>query len=119
KNEDWMILFDGFIVVNFHQSDAFRGAVAATPFGKFIQGTEYGSYAVDNQFADNHDVMVAAKTPEAEYFYTLETVHGGVMSIWHDPVEYYWYAQRKRPKAEDIYTLNPNNVSPSKTLVLH
>ena len=115
--EDWMILNDGFIVVHFHKSEQFSAAVMGTPFGRFIANTEYADYAVSNTFADNHDVMVAPKPPSAQYRFTLETVHGGVMSVWLDRDTRSWFAQRKRPKKEHILTLNTNNVSPKKTLV--
>ena len=119
KNEDWMILADGFLVVHFHRSDDFNQAVFQTPFGRFIEGTEYADYAVGNEFADNTDLMLGNKTPDAQYRYTIETVMGGTMSIWYDRQKSCWYAQRKRPKMENIFTLNVNNVSPHKTLWLN
>lgn len=119
QDDDWMILKSGFIAVHFHKSAEFQEAVFATPFGKFIQGTEYADYAVGNQFLDNNDLMIASKTPEARYRWTLETLHGGYMSLWYDRQAYCWYAQRKRPKAEDIHTLDPAKVSPHKTLLIN
>ena len=119
SNQDWMILFDGFLVVHFHKDDEFNQAVFRTPFGKFIEGTEYAEYAVGNEFADNNDLMLGNKTPDAVYRYTVETISGGSMSIWYDRDKMCWYAQRKRPKMENIYTLNPHNVSPHKTLWLN
>lgn len=117
-DEDWMILKNGFIVVHFHKSDEFNNAVYATPFGQFIQGTDYAEYAVGNQFRDNNDLMLGDKPPEARYRWTLETINGGSMSLWYDRQNYCWYAQRKRPRSEDIYTMDPAEVSPDKTLLI-
>lgn len=117
--DDWMILYDGFLVIHFHKSDAFSSAVLGTPFGRFISGTDYADYAVGNTFADNHDLLIGHKTPEAQYRLTIEMMFGGYMSIWYDRQESMWYAQRKRPRKENIYTLNPANVSPDKTLWLN
>lgn len=114
--QEWMILYDGFIAIHFHDSTEFAQAVYQTRFGQFIQGTQFGDYAVGNSFKDNHDLMIATKTPDARYMLTIETIHGGAMSIWLDRSTWTYYAQRKRPKQENIYTLDPHNVSPHRTL---
>lgn len=117
--EDWLLRSNGFIVIHFHKDEAFTNAVLATPFGRFIQGTDYADYAVGNTFADNNRLMIGEKTPDAQYRYSLETMSGGTMSIWYDRPHRVWYAQRKRPKQESVYTLDPANVSPSKTLMIN
>lgn len=118
ESDEWMILAKGFIVVHFHNSDHFASKVFETAFGQFIQDTEYADYAVGNKFKDNNKLMIGTKPPEAKYWFTLETLTGGAMSIWRDMKSHTWYAQRKRPKVEDVCTLDPGQASPEKTLLI-
>jgi hypothetical protein len=42
-----------------------------TRFGKIIDGTSYGNYAIDNQFLLDNDKFVEKKTGNCSYLYTL------------------------------------------------
>lgn len=118
EGQEWIIKNNGFIAVHFDKSEAFIQAIYQTPFGKFIKDTDYSKYAVENKFKDNNDYLIELKPENARYRWTLETVESGTLSLWEDPQTRTWYAQRKRPKVEDIKTLNPDEASPHKTLLL-
>lgn len=114
--EQWIRAYDGFICVNIIDDKAFNQEVYTTRFGAFIAGTEYAAYAVDSEFADNHDAMVDGKTPIARYHFTLETKNG-VVSVWLDHVNRIWYAQDDRPKQEKYWTLDPAKMREGRFLV--
>lgn len=107
---------DGFIVCHFVESEDFKKDVYATRFGKFIQDTEYGDYAVQNEFSDNHDELLGAKSPAAVYYMTLETSQG-TFSVWVDYEDEKQYIQERRPKKELMMTLLPEKMSVNKTLL--
>ena len=107
---------DGFMIVHFIDSDEFENEVYQTKFGRFIQQTDYAEYAVANKFSDNHKHLIGGKPSRAKYFLTLETKSYS-MSIWYDAYEGIYYAQKKRPKVEDIFVLNPEQVTEDKILI--
>ena len=117
KVGDLITMSDGFIVAHFVDSAEFNSEVYKTRFGKFIEGTEYADYALGNEFADNHELMIGRKPFDAEYAYTLET-REGTFSVWYHRKEGDYYLQEKRPGQELKYTLLPNKVDKENRLLL-
>lgn len=108
---------EGFIVAHFVDSKDFNNEVYKTRFGKFIQGTEYADYALGNEFADNHELLLGKKPSDSEYAYTLQT-QDGTFSVWFDRKEGIFYLQQKLPGQQLCYTLMPNKVTPDNRLLL-
>lgn len=115
---EWSTHFDNFIVAHFVEASEFSTAAYATKFGKFIQGTEYGAYALGNEFADANDRMLGDKTSRARYLYTLETAQG-TFSVWVDWGIPTYYIQGKRPKRETLYTMLPERMDDGRILMLY
>jgi hypothetical protein len=119
RNDEWLISHNGFIVAHFPQATDFVGEVYETKFGQFIQNSEYADYAVGNEFSDNHSTLVKPKSSTARYTATIET-KTGTFSLWIDqkaqdaPI---FYVTSKRPKREFIWTLLPENMTETKTLI--
>jgi hypothetical protein len=105
-----------FVAVHFIQNTEYKKEVYNTRIGGFIAGTDYGAYAVDNEFHDNHDALIEEKTPDSEYLFTLEA-KAGTFSVWYDAKQRQFYATSKRPKKEVMFTLLPEKMSEEKTLV--
>lgn len=106
-----------WIVAHFVDSKEFNQEVYKTRFGEFIEDTDYGDYALGNEFADNHELMIGRKPSDAEYAYTLET-RAGTFSIWFARKDGLYYLQEKRPGQELKYTLLPNRVDTDNRLLL-
>ena len=106
-----------FIVCHFADSADFKAGVYKTAFGQFIEGTEYGDYAVGSEFSDNNDNLIQKKNPRATYQFTLET-RGGVFSVWVDWNGPDYYIQTKLPKEQDWFTILPERVTEEKTLLI-
>lgn len=109
---------EGFIAADFPTSDEYRKSIAKTRLGRFVQDTEYGKYAVDNEFADNADDMIGVKTPGAVYKWSIE-VSAGTYSIWRDSNSGHWYAQAKLPKRQNILTIVVGNMTHEKMFVTY
>ena len=109
---------DPFIVCHFVEAKDFESEVYKTRFGHFIKDTEYGKYAVQNEFADAHSEMLGYKSPEAVYYMSLETAHG-TFSVWMDYKEHKHYIQAKRPGQEFLFTFLPEKMGEGKQLLTY
>ena len=116
--QEWFKDPTGFLVVHFIQDNAFQREVLETRFGKFIEGSDYADYSVGAQFADNHDLLVKAKTSEACYMFTLET-ETGMFALWQDPKTQIFYVTERRPRNDEVVlTMLANQMSENKKYVL-
>lgn len=106
----------GFVVVQFINNEDFTNEVYQTKFGKFIADTEYGDFAMGNQFADNNDNLLNIKGASARYTYTLETKQG-MFSIWTDWMAGKYYIQEKLPKQQMVFTVLPEKMVEGKILL--
>ena len=107
-----------FIVAHFVESKEFNSQAYETVFGRFIQGTSYAEYAVENQFSDNHENLIKPKGTNAEYKYTVETKLS-TFSVWYDLYTREWYCLEKRPRGDEtIFTMVPGLMDTYKTLVV-
>ena len=107
----------GFILCHFPDSSDYQKSIYETRFGRFVQGTEYADYAYGNQFADANEELIDGKPSHAEYVFTLETSNG-TFSVWYDPREVEYYAQKKRPRGnERLLTLVAERMTAEKMLV--
>lgn len=81
---------DGLICVNYIKNPEYRKAKRESKFGRLIDGTDYGSYAIDNEFLlDNHD-FIAKKTPNSKFWATL-IIDNYYIGIWRDFKSGYLY----------------------------
>lgn len=90
-------LADGFVIVHLPDSAKYRNAVYETRFGKFIQGTEYADYAVENTFEDANDNLIGFKPPSARHEYNLAT-KTGEFAVWYDRSSQEYYILDKLPR---------------------
>lgn len=107
----------GYCITHFINNKEFSKQVYETKWGQFIQGTEFGNFAVENEFVDNHDGLIDEKNSRARYMFTLET-SAGTFSIWFDIVSGNYFCQSKRPKGDEtLITLLTDRMDENKTLM--
>jgi len=107
---------EGFIVCHIDNNQDFNNEVYATRFGKFIKGTDYAEYAVENTFADNNDSMLNLKDSKARYQFTLETKNGS-FSVWYSWDNNNYYIHSKPVKNPEIYTMDADKMDSNKLLL--
>jgi hypothetical protein len=108
-----------FIVVHLPEASKFARQVSSTGFGQFLSQSdpEYAEYAVNNKFADAHTELIAPKTSDSKYRFTLET-QSQIVSIWFDLASNRFFVTRKRPRAgEKIFTLEKAKAGPGKVVL--
>lgn len=116
KMGEFATLKNGFILCHFPDSKLYAKSVGETRFGRFIAGTEYAKYAVDNEFADANETLLDLKPHTAVYQFTLETKRG-VFSVWYDYPSGLYYILSRLPKEQLFFTLVPEKIDEGKTLV--
>ena len=82
-NSDIKTFKNGLILINYIKNQAYRDAKKATNFGKLIDGTKYGSYAIDNEFLKDNKDFIKKKNPDAKFFFNL-VLNGHTYGVWID-----------------------------------
>lgn len=74
---------NGLICVNYIKNPAYRRAKRESRFGKLIDGTDYGDYAIDNKFLFDDKNFIQKKTPVSKFWacFIIDGVHVG---LWRD-----------------------------------
>lgn len=80
-NSEFKTYKDGEICVNYVKNEAYRAKKKASRFGKLIEGTEYGKYAIDNQFLRDDKAFICKRDPQARVFSTI-ILNGHKYGVW-------------------------------------
>ena len=82
-NSEFKVFNDGAIVVNYIKNLEYREKKRKSRFGKLIDGTDYGRYAIDNEMLrDNNDfIEKKGKNPR---FWNNIIINGKKYGIWHN-----------------------------------
>ena len=62
----------------------------ASRFGQLINGTEYASYAIDNEWLEDDTDFIKKKTKDCEYRMSIR-YNGSWIGIWYDPLDWIYY----------------------------
>lgn len=74
---------DGLICVQYIKNEQYRKAKRETKFGRLIDGTEYGKYAIDNEFLLDDSSFIGSKTDNARFYSTI-VLSGHKYGVWWD-----------------------------------
>lgn len=82
-NTDIKTFKQGLILINYIKNETYREVKRASKFGKLIDGTKYGDYAINNQFLKDNNNFIKKKTPKAKFFFSL-ILNGHTYGVWMD-----------------------------------
>ena len=82
-NTDIKLFKDGTIAVEYIKNEKYREVKKASRFGKLIDGTKYGKYAIDNEFLTDSKAFIKKKDKNARFYFILY-VNGKSYGIWRD-----------------------------------
>lgn len=107
-NSEFKTYFDGTIVVNYIKNLKYREAKKNSRFGRLIDGTEYGKYAIDNQvFRENNSFI--EKRPPNSTFYGMLIINGLSIGLWNGRNGYLYMSEKYDPNTNMKFALDYND----------
>ena len=82
-NTDIKTFKDGTIAIEYIKNERYREVKKASRFGKLIDGTKYGKYAIDNEFLTDSKAFIKKKDKQAK-FYFIFYINSKAYGIWRD-----------------------------------
>lgn len=74
---------EGIILINYIKNEAYRSVKKESKFGKLIDGTKYGSYAIDNEFLKDNNNFIKKKSKKSKFFFNI-ILNGHTYGVWLD-----------------------------------
>ena len=100
---------DGLILVNYVKNLKYREVKKSTRFGKLIDGTEYGKYAIDNEFLRDSKSFIRKKTKSCKFYYIL-VLNGKYYGVWCDYQNGLMFISNDYdPNCPVIFSINPDD----------
>ena len=87
---DIKLFKDGLILVQYIDNEDYKQAKKQSRFGKLIEGTRYGRYAIDNQFLTESKWFIKKKNKNCRFFFILY-LNGKIFGVWNDYKTYEMY----------------------------
>lgn len=87
---------DGAIVVQYIKNLEYRNAKKASRFGKLIDGTDYGRYAIDNEVLRENNSFIAKRPPNST-FDGMIVINGVSLGIWNGKDGYLYLSDKYDP----------------------
>lgn len=81
-NSEFKTFKDGLIIVNYIKNEAYRKAKRNSKFGKLIDGTSYGNYAIDNESLRDNFYFIE-KRPHDARFEGVLIINGEALGLWY------------------------------------
>ena len=107
-NSEFRTFKDGLIVVNYIKNIAYREAKKKTKFGRLINGTNYGEYAIDNKMLRDNTHFIGKKPPDAK-FYGMLIVNGANVGIWTANDGYLYLSTQYDPNTKSKFACDYND----------
>ena len=99
---------DGAILVHYARNEVYREKKRQSKFGKLIEGTEFGRYAIDNQ-----DVSMSLdfiqNRPEKSRFAALLIINGFKLGLWYGSDYKVYLSEKYDPNTINKFALDFND----------
>lgn len=116
-NTDIKTYKDGEILIQYIKNEEYRNFKKQTRFGKLIDGTEYGKYAIDNQFLHESRIFVGKRPATAKFYFTLK-VGEEDYGIWSDyRSSKVFISKDYDPCCPIVFTIDPDSHDETTRLV--
>lgn len=105
------------MVIEVYMNQEYVDKKKQTRYGQLIDGTEYGSYAMENKFLRDSDTFIAKKTPNADFMCGLK--YEGVMyGFWVDYNAGYVYVNKQYdPSSHMLFSLSREDHAPNMLMI--
>lgn len=116
-NSDIKTFKDGLILVNYIKNLKYREVKKSTRFGKLIEGTEYGKYAIDNEFLRDSKSFIKKKSKDSKFYFII-VIGGKYYGVWCDYKEGFMYISNNYdPNCPVLFSLNPDDHNETTLLI--
>lgn len=116
-NSEFKKFKNGLIVVNYIKNLEYRKVKKATRFGQLINNTEYGKYAIDNEFLRDSKSFIRKKSKDSKFYFTL-IINGKEYGVWVDYKQSEMFISNDYdPKCPITFTINPDDHNETTILV--
>ena len=105
------------IVINYIKNLKYRNVKKSTRFGQLIENTEYGKYAIDNEFLRDSKSFVGKKSKDSKFFFTL-FINNNKYGVWIDyKQEIMFISQNYDPNYSYTFSILPDDHNESTLLI--
>lgn len=116
-NTDIKTFKDGLIAVQYVKNLQYREVKKQTRFGKLISDTEYGKYAIDNEFLRDSKSFIKKKTNGSKFYFIL-CINGKNYGVWSNYNEGVIYVSNNYdPNCPVIFSINPDDHNENTLLI--
>lgn len=98
-NSEFRTFKDGLIVVNYIKNLKYRDEKKKSKFGRLIQNTEYGRYAIDNEMLRDNKDFIAKKSPDASFWGVL-VINSNNIGMWYSKDGYMYLSNKFDPNTK-------------------
>lgn len=108
---------DGLILVNYIKNEKYREVKKSTRFGKLIQDTPYGKYAIDNEFLRDSKSFIRKKSKNSKFYFMI-LLHGKTYGVWNDFKDGFMYISNDYdPNCPVTFSLNSEDHNDNTLLI--
>lgn len=105
------------IIVEFFKDTDYIEKKTQTRFGQMVANTNYGNYAIENNFLRDSDTFIEKKTPSATFMFALK-YNGTYYGYWVDYKECKIFVNRQYdPSSYSLYSITLNDHEPNLLLI--
>lgn len=105
------------IVVNYIKNEAYRKVKKESRFGQLIEGTEYGKYAIDNEFLRDSKSFIRKKTNNCKFYFIL-CINNKNYGVWVDYKECLMFISNDYdPNCPVKFSINPDDHNENTLLI--
>lgn len=116
-NSDIATFKDGLIVLNYIKNEEYRKVKHESKFGKLIEGTKYGEYAIDNKFLRDSKSFIGKRTDKCKFIFTIK-YNGTCYGVWTDRETGYMYISIKYDEnCPIVFVFNTEDHTEHSTMV--
>lgn len=107
-NKEFKTFKDGSIVVNYIKNLKYREIKKRSRFGKLIENTDYGRYAIDNEMLRDNNNFIMKKPAEADFMGVL-VVNGENIGMWNGRDGYMYLSNKYDPNTTNKFACDYND----------
>lgn len=105
------------IIVYYAKNTPYREIKKASRFGQLIDGTEYGKYAIDNEFLRDSKSFIAKKSKNSKFYFIL-VINNKYYGVWCNYQDGFMYISNQYdPNCPVRFSINPDDHNESTLLI--